>query len=161
MARPRAWADLIFNAVIPSGSNMVALDILFDLGVARLDTITVVRLVGALHIIPNSFGTGPLGAQRVDIGIGVASAPAFPTAVPQPDISTEYPPRGWLYITNKWMAMPGEVSGKIMWPDWEFDIRTMRKLDKGILYVAAGNNNVSGTAESVVLGGRIRALCLT
>jgi len=98
----------------------------------------------------------------LDLGIGVATVPAFnANEVPEPDISTEYPIRGWLYKTNQWMIMPGAQSGKMMMPSWHFDIRTMRKIDKGILYVAAGNNNVSGTADTILVGGLIRALCLT
>ena len=43
---------------------------------------------------------------------------------------------------------------------FEFDMRAMRKVDKGILFMrmANGNINVGGAMEVV---GRVRALCLT
>jgi len=164
MARPRAWADLIWSAEIADGGNMAPLNVLADLGASPLDTITVTRLVGDIYVVP----TLPIIAldysQRIDVGIGVATESAFDigvTAVPQPDISTEYPARGWLYVVTMWLFKINSTTHDDMYAHAHFDIRTMRKVDKGILYVAAGNNPVQVGGEEIRVGGRIRALCLT
>ncbi len=159
MARTRVWADLIFSNIIADGANMPALDVLFDLAPNPIDTITVARLVGYLTITPD-LPASLNATQRVDIGIGVVAEKSMSGVLtPQPDISTDYPARGWMYAATKWVSQSTTVG--FVYPQWEFDIRTMRKVDKGILFIGAGSNNVDGTAFSVRLGGRIRALCLT
>ena len=161
MARPRAWADLIWSAAIANNADVPPLDILFDLGSSRLDTITIVRLVGSFHLTHDVTLGITEGIQRVDLGIGVCSQSAFDAGnMPRADISTSYPPRGWLYADTMWVTTDASVADRIV-PSWKIDIRTMRKLDKGILYLTLSNNNVIGSGQGVVLGGRIRALCLT
>ena len=162
--RPRAWADLLFNIGILNNTNMVPLDILFDLGASRLSVITVVRLVAQFAVV----GELPLqvatGTSRIDVGIGVATVEGFDggaTTTPQPDVSTEYPIRGWLYATTKVVFNTNNSGSLSAFPQWEVDMRAMRKIDKGILYLAAANNNADGDAINVRLIGRVRALCLT
>ena len=159
--RPRAWADLIFTQVMANNTTLAPLDILFDLGATRLDTITIVRLVGYFGLSHEALLTPVDGIQRIDVGIGVASEPAFASGnVPEADISTEYPPRGWLYATTRRILMDTSI-GTAFLPEWEFDMRASRKLDKGILYLTLSNNNVIGAGQAVLITGRVRALCLT
>ena len=162
MARSRAWADLRFSAAIASSGNMAPLDILFDLGTSRLDTITVTRLVGDIYGIYDPSFAENEGISRVDVGIGVSpQAPFLVVQVPEPDVTTEYPIRGWMYVATMWVSCIGDTNPQIDRGHLHFDIRTMRKVDKGILYVAAANNIVSGVGTTIRVGGRIRALCLT
>ena len=164
MARPRAWADLILNqTMIGGGGQMTPLDILFDLGIVRLDTVTVTRIVGSLMVVPDGSGMGPQGSQRVDVGIGVAGADAFSfgvTGLPNPAASDQYPPRGWLYVTTQ-VARQDALDNNAQFPRWNFDVRAMRRIDKGILFLAATNSLVIGSAGTLRLVGRVRALCLT
>jgi len=44
---------------------------------------------------------------------------------------------------------------------FQFDLRAMRKIDKGILFSRIDNTNSVGTASTVLVRGRIRVLCLT
>jgi len=162
MARPRAWADLKFNVVIPSSNDMTPLDILVDLGASRLDTITIVRLVGQMAVVPEIPVTSATSNQIIDVGIGVATEAAFTAGtVPEPDTTTEYPARGWLYVATKSLFRGNLATVGEMFPAWEFDIRAMRKIDKGRLYLAAGNGLGDGTPVAIRFQGRIRALCLT
>ena len=161
MARPRAWVDLVFSASVIDGADMAALDVMADLGIGKLDTITVVRLVGQLMAYPENATPPAAGVQRVDWGIGVVTDTSFVAGVvPLPDISTSYPARGWMIAGTKWV-LSGGTGNQGAYPQWEFDIRTMRKVDKGILYISMGNNNLDGAAFQVRFGGRVRALCLT
>jgi len=103
------------------------------------------------------------GTQRLDYGIGVASAEAFAAgagAIPNPATSTEYPARGWLVAGSRYIQTSGQAS-ELAALNWDFDIRTMRKIDKGILYLSIVNNPVQGVGQALVIGSRVRALCLT
>ena len=162
MARPRAWADLKFNVTIADAADMTPLDILVDLGASRLDTITIVRLVGQMAVVPDIPVASATSNQIIDVGIGVASEAAFVAgAVPQPDQTDEYPARGWLYVATKVLFRGNLDTVGEVYPTWEFDIRSMRKIDKGRLYLAAGNGLGDGTPSVIRFIGRIRALCLT
>ena len=141
---------------------MTPLDILVDLGVSRLDTVTIVRLVGQMAVFPDIPIVSTTSNQIIDVGIGVASEQAFTAgAVPQPDQTDEYPARGWLYVATKSLFRGNLDTTGEHYPTWEFDIRSMRKIDKGRLYLAAGNGLGDGTPIVVRFQGRIRALCLT
>ena len=109
--RPRAWADLIFQQQITSGAFMATQDLLADLAARPLDTVTVTRIVGTLHLFIEMPDPQVEGIMKLDVGIGVVAASAFPgVAVPDPGISTEYPPRGWLYADTKWVAQSAGAS---------------------------------------------------
>ena len=162
MARPRAWADLKFNVTIADAASMTPLDILIDIGAGRLDTITIVRLVGQMAVMPEIPVVSTTSNQIIDVGIGVATQAAFDTGnVPRPQITTEYPARGWLYLATKSLFRGNLDTVGEHYPTWEFDIRSMRKIDKGRLYLAAGNGLGDGTPTTIRFQGRIRALCLT
>ena len=166
MARPRAWADLIFSASIAPAAKMTPLDILFDLDPNPIDTITVTRIVADLHGFIEMPDPQVEGISGIDVGIGVCSKQAFDlgvTAVPDPAVSTDYPPRGWLYVATHWVA---ESAGAAtlqngIQPSWHVDVGAMRKIDKGILFIAAALRTIDGESLTVRFGGRVRALCLT
>ena len=162
--RPRAWADLIFQQQITSGAFMATQDLLADLAARPLDTVTVTRIVGTLHLFIEMPDPQVEGIMKLDVGIGVVAASAFPgVAVPDPGISTEYPPRGWLYADTKWVAQSAGASTmqQSQQPVWSVDLGAMRKIDKGILFCAAKSTLVDGAAFTVRFGGRLRSLCLT
>ena len=161
--RPRAWADLKFQAQIGSGALMTALDLLADLAPQPLDTITVTRIIGSLHAFIEMPNPEVQGIMACDLAIGVVAASTFPATVPDPTVTSEYPARGYLYATTKWVAQnSGANSSQSQhMVQWDFDIGAMRRVDKGILYVAAGNTLIDGTAFTLRVGGRLRALCLT
>ena len=162
--RPRAWADLVFQAQIASGALMTPLNLLADLGANVLDTITVTRIIGSLHAFIEMPDPQVQGIMRCDLAIGVVASSNFPgTGVPDPTITTEYPARGYLYVTTKWIAQSAGASTmqQSQQPAWDIDIGAMRKIDKGVLYVHAGNSLVDGAAFTIRVGGRLRALCLT
>jgi len=161
VARPRAWADVIFNVLIATGGVANPIDILFDLGSSRLATITVARLVGQMVMVPSVPGTA--GLEALDWGVQVITEEAFtagPAGIPNPGVTTEYPARGWLVLGRE--VVGSLVAGEDgLNPRWQFDIRTMRKIDKGRLALSMTSNNMQGATQTVRVIGRIRALCLT
>ena len=160
--RGRSWADTLFNLTVVSAAAQSNNDLLANAPTS--DTLTVVRIIGDLWWISSSLTVQSTGAERLDVGIGVTSTEAFGVnATPDVNTDSEYPPRGWLYISStmfvhdRTAAEPGiEIPSRLA-----FDIRAQRRIDKGKLYMAVSSNNVVGSSVTGKLVGRVRALCLT
>ena len=161
--RHRTWADRRVNAVVAVGGGGTIIENLL-LNAPTLDTITVVRLVGYLECVQSSLNESEY-TQSIDIGIGVSSVDAFNvgvSALPSPTVETEYPPRGWLYAGQRTVMQTQTPTGMVRnLPIFEFDLRAMRKIDKGVLFLVIRNEDIDGTTSSIRVIGRVRALCLT
>ena len=161
-SRNRAWADKIFNIATLVAATKQDFDLLED--APTVDTLTVVRIVGSLTFMysPNSTITDSLSI--VHMGIGVSSAEALATgggALPNPSVQDDYPPRGWLFVDTKPVSQQAESTGVINEPvTFNFDLRAMRKVDKGRLFLSMVQDNVLVGGSMRVLG-RTRVLCLT
>ena len=150
------------NVTIISPGTLPPLDILFDAPLG--DTITVTRLIGRIAVLPQNPTDNVASIQRVDMGIGVTSEEAFGVAaISSIADNTQYPIRGWLWADTYAMMVGfrNSTSDMHVLPEVRFDIRAQRKVDKGNLYFTAANNLAAGTALTIRLVGRIRALCLT
>ena len=160
--RRRAWADSFLNTTISSGADSTPKDLLSDL--PPMTTKTVARLIGRLLIVPDDRDASVDTVQSIAMGIGVAAEEAFTAGiVPDPDSTSEYPPRGWLWVTTAVMAhnnSSGTLQG-FHYPEIIFDVGSNRIVDKGICYLAMSNNIADGTPVIVRVIGRIRAICLT
>jgi len=162
-SRRRAWADRRFAGVSLVANTELIEDLLEDLG--STDTLTVVRIVGDLivnYLVSTTVGDA---LSIVDLGIGVASSAAFAVggATPAPTSQTEYPPRGWIYVASQPVTQILDAAGGVSIVDrparFQFDIRAMRKIDKGVLFMNLVQNNITvGGAMQVT--GRIRSLVL-
>ncbi len=157
--RNRAWADTIFcgSVLVDEGSSLI--NLLLDAPV--VDTLTAVRIVIDLSIGP-LVTTTVEASNCISVGIGVSSREAVTAAaIPDPAQSDQYPPRGWLYVANKASRFIIQSSGiHATYALFQADLHAMRKVDKGVLFLAMGNAGVIGT-ESVAIFGRVRVLCLT
>lgn len=118
---------------------------------------TLIRLILCLDMFVLAPG-GVTGIQSLAIGAGVASEEAFlASIVPNPSISTEFPPRGWIYKCQRAIqdnidfAAPNQVH-------IAEDIRTMRRVDNGAAYLVLESDPVSGTAFTIAIQGTVRAL---
>ena len=160
MPRNRAWADTAVGGIV--GATPLIQDLLTSL--TPSDTITAARLVGSIYMMGVDPESVRNGLVSIDIGIGVAAEEAFVAAVlPDPDVNAEAPARGWLYKTRSHVyeqnvggSIQHAVPGIVM-----FDIRTMRKVDRGRLYITFKANLVEGTDFDIRMSGLVRALCLT
>ncbi len=149
------------DTTITSGADATPRDLLGDLPDVNVKTVT--RLIGRLLVYPEDRNATLDSVQRVDLGIGVASEEAFLAGVvPDPDFSSEYPARGWLWVTTAVMVH-NNASGTVedwFYPEILFDVGANRVVDKGRLFLAISNNLSDGSARSVRVTGRIRSLIL-
>ena len=161
VSRRRAWADTRLAGTQLTAGTAVNVDLLADAPV--LDTLTAVRIVCDLTVMYNVAATVVDSLSIVDLGIGVAAASAFAVsgALPAPQLTTEYPPRGWLYVGSKPVAQSASTDGVTnTMARFEFDIRSMRKIDKGTLFLTMIQADII-TGGSMQVVGRVRVLCLT
>ena len=163
-SRPSVWADLTFEgtllvAGVPQAFNLLA-------SLTEDQNLTTIRTIGNLEIGYKVDTTPADALSSVAIGVGVASVEVFAVAatagLPNPTQSQQYPPRGWLYIQTKSVRQVVTVGDSVHdhWATFSFDVRGMRKTDKGKLYIIMEQNNITiGGVMQVV--GRVRMLSLT
>ena len=161
--RRRAWADVRFAGdSLAAGATGLKFDLLSD--APTMDTLTAVRILVDLTFNYVVSGTVVDALSIVDLGIGVCSVEAFVvggSSLPSPAIQADYPPRGWLYCGSQPVSHQAESTGVLrQMARFAFDVRSARKIDKGVLFMRAVNTNVTvGGAMQIV--GRTRVLCLT
>ena len=160
--RGRAWADfrIIGTALVAGTPNVSNL-----LGNAPVeDTLTAVRIVLDVTVQYLVSTTIVDSLSIVDIGIGVASTEAVLAgfaALPRPDDGTNFPPRGWLYVASQPVSQQAESTGVISTvARFQADLRSMRKIDKGVLFMVITNTNIT-VGGAMQMTGRVRTLCLT
>ncbi len=123
--RNRAWADTRLNVAAFVAGVQQEFNLL--LAAPTVDTLTVVRIVADFWIFYSPNATIVDSLSIVDVGVGVTSSEAFAargTSLPQPGNSTEYPPRGWLYVSS-------QLSGKRPRPRGSWSIRATGSLISG------------------------------
>ena len=164
MPRGRSWADARLTGVSLVAGTDVLVDLLASV-VPVVDTLTAVRIIGEFschYIVSNTITDSD---SFVDVGIGVTSAEAFAAGVaslPDPANAASFPPRGWLYAATGYcgQALTTDTGMFNKNAEFKFDIRAMRKIDKGVLFMRIANANITvGGAMQIV--GRVRTLCLT
>ena len=162
MANPRrtAWADSINSTVLASGSELTAMNLLVNAPAS--DTITVARIIGVIEAVPADGFEAVNTTSSLHVGIGVTSLEAFNAGVvPNPNVSNEYPPRGWLYIDRRVLYQAPALTNGFKYPEFRFDVRGARLVDKGILFISLLNILDQNAAMTMLLTWRIRAVCLT
>jgi len=128
------------------------------------DTLTVTRIIGRLLAIPSVVANATVSAQRVSIGIGVSSPEAFAAgALPLPEVMTDFPPRGWLYREHGILVNQQDSGTVEAWhfPEFVFDIRGQRKIDKGTLFMSWTQEDLIAGTTTTKLVGLVRVLCLS
>ena len=163
--RRRAWADSRFAGVSLVANTPLNTDLLEDDGIDS-DTLTVVRIVGDLtinYLVSTTVGDS---LSIADVGIGVSGSVAFATAgaLPTPNSVTQYPDRGWIYVASQPVTQILDAAGGVSIIDrparFVFDLRAMRKIDKGRLFMSVVQNNIT-VGGAMQLTGRVRSLVLT
>ncbi len=161
--RQRAWADrTLSGSVLAAGAAGLTINLL--LNAPTVDTLTAIRVLLDFTVQYAVGSTIVDSLSVVSCGVGVTSVEAFTiggTSLPSPADETQYPPRGWLYVASKAMWTHAESAGVTEVPAvFQVDIRSMRKIDKGVLFCTFVNNNIT-VGGSMTVTGRARALCLT
>jgi len=160
--RNRAWADTLFDVNIVSGAAAQNSDLLAN--APAVDTITAVRILIRLEAWPPLLSLVD-GAMSFDVAIGVSSLEAFGVnALPDPNTDNEYPPRGWLYIDRGFVRNANSSTGPVDQASpavMKADVRSMRRVDKGKLFLAMSASLLDGSGFDLRVAGRVRVLCLT
>jgi len=165
MPMHREWVDLGFSDLeIPTGGSITPLDVLFDM--REEVNKTVVRLIVGLDLVHENTDVNEVAKARIDMGIGVATREGFDggqLTIPSPAITKEFPIHGWLWRATYGVQFANSATFGVevyRFPRIDLDLRASRKVDKGVLYLAAVNFAQQG-AMDVDMTGMVRALMLT
>ena len=162
MARPLAWADTILNIALIDSVAMGGINLLTSLEPS--DTITTMRIVGRLTLLRDNLATDVSNVTLGNFGIGVAALEAFNVNVlPDPEAQADAPARGWLWRDSAIGSFSklANQSPQYVFPEYRFDIRSSRKVDRGVCYFNGRQAFIGGTAQTWRIVGLIRVLCAT
>ena len=154
--RRTIWIDTLVDITM-ANSTQVVQSLVGTANVIEHTQWTLIRTLICMDIFVEPTGTVD-GIQGYDIGIGVASQEAFNAGVvPDPNVAADAPARGWVYRCRRSVQ---NVEGAIepIFIHLQEDIRTMRKMDSGELYVVHNNTNLRGSAFDIGVIGIIRCL---
>ena len=155
MPRPTDWVDTVINLEVSTGNQSVT-SLVTGLSPQDMRGVTVIRTIIMLGMFSNTVA-GAYGVQQLDLGIGIASQEAFAAGVlPDPNISGDKPPRGWMWRAEKMVAQNGAGAPVVV--EVEVDIRGARKVENGEVYLIAFNTALVGTSFQVNVRGLIRQL---
>ena len=158
MARRTAWQDTIVDEHQTATSVQNSLQMMSTLDREEKRGNTITRLIGELGLYSTTVA-GAWGVQKYDIGFAMLDDDAFAAAaLPDPNIATDYPPRGWLFRTRCVVAQNG--TGAPVVTRCVFDIRAQRKMDNAVLVMIVNNVNTAGTSFTIENTGIVRALLL-
>ena len=155
MPRPTDWIDTLLDFNVATGTGAFR-SLMTGVAPVNMRGMTLIRTIIKLNMYSNTTA-GAWGVQRADIGIGVADQDAFAaTALPDPNVSTDKPARGWVYRTQELISQNG-VGTRIVF-DVQADIRAARKVENGELYIGVFNTAETGTTFAINVFGLIRTL---
>jgi len=160
MPRHRTWSTkLISDSFGVSGTQIIE-DLLVISPINPVQT--VARIVVHLGLFLTDIVSVVDGTVEVDLGIGVASEEAFLAGVvPDPNVESETPARGWLWRDRLWISYGAVADRDRYWAgEVRADLRAMRKVDRGILYMVSQVSTVSGTFDPVTMIGLVRSMIL-
>ncbi len=157
MRRTTAWEDTFVNQTLNNNARLDQ-DLLVNVPDADKRGMTVVRTLVHLYF-PETAGTAVTGAQKLLMGIQLASEDAFAAmAVPDPNNATEFPIGGWMYRDITVVTQTASRLHQKALQEMRLDLRSQRKLDRSEMIFSIENNASGGTAFSVDVVGLIRVL---
>ncbi len=155
MPRMTDWMDTLVDLTpAPGGQDSVSL--LTGLSIADMRGATLIRTIIRLAVGSTTVA-GAWGTERLDLAIGIISKEAFAAgAFPDPNVSTDKPPRGWVWRTSVMATQNG--AGARLETVLEGDIRGARKIEGGELFIIGQTTNLLGTAFTPTVIGLVRVL---
>ena len=158
MARHMFWADTLVNMNIASGSRLMIRLGSIDEVFLNSRTATVIRTIVDLWV-HSATVAGAWGTSEDWYGIGVTPTQAFNGGVADvadPFIQDEHSTRGWLLKSMCVSSQNG--TGTPIVTHCHADIRTMRKVENGVVFLTVAHEPVSGTAFPLEVRGLVRLL---
>ena len=155
LGRPTDWMDSIISLGV-ANNNQNNEGLSTALVPADSARATVIRTIVSLDIHSQTVA-GAWGTQIVHLGIGIASQESFTAGVlPDADVSTDRPIRGWMWRTSLVVSQNG-VGSQVVFPV-RADIRGARKIETGEVYLKIHNTSSYGTSFLIECDGLIRML---
>ena len=157
MARRADWQDTFIGLDVASGAQSIT-SLMGNQAAPDQRGVTVVRSIFRFHLIPPTAASD--GYTAITCGIGVVSQEGFAAGVvPDPQVMTDRPPRGWLF---REMAVVTAAASMVTGRSQEMmgDLRGKRKVDNGELVVIFNSDHIGGTAFTVTLRGIVRTVFL-
>ena len=155
----RLWIDSKVDIDVASaGTENVSLITGFQPGDTRLAQMTLLRTIIGIDVANVVMDSGE-GSQSVSLGIGVTSQVAFTAAsLPIPNLATSFPSKPWIWraayrIWGVAADQPIVFTRRI-----DLDIRAMRKLENGEVFLIVANIAQEGVANAINVSGYIRQL---
>ena len=153
--RPTDWMDTLVDVGVAVNSQAIV-GLSTALVPADSARATVIRTILQLNMHSNTVA-GAFGIQMIDMAIGIASQEAFLASVlPDPNVSTDKPARGWLWRTRQVVTQNGAEAP--IGRDIEADIRGARKIENGELYLIINSTGLVGTNFTTAVTGLVRTL---
>ncbi len=154
---PRMWVDTEMNDDVAVAAQLLV-SLLTGVTQSRFDQMTLLRTIIGMDLGRTVHDSGE-GSEALACGIGIVSQEAFAAGqVPDPTNALDFPPRGWIwrakFRTFGFAAdQPAVFSRRV-----DVDLRAMRKLENGHLFIAVDNDAIEGTSGTCRLVGYIRTL---
>ena len=157
MARRTGWEDTTISLGAAEGAQG-SQQLMTSFEADERMGMTISRWIAELGIYSNSIA-GAYGVARVSIGITMLDADAAAAgAFPDPNASTDEPPRGWVWRTHCLASQNGVGTPIVV--RCLFDIRSMRKFDSAVAYIIVNNESLVGTSFTISVAGILRCLIL-
>ncbi len=157
----RFWVDTTFNDDVVVGAQLLrSLMTGFSSPQTRADQMTLLRTIIGIDCARTVHDSGE-GSERVSIGIGLTSQEAFAAGVvADPETNTDFPVRGWVWRANYRVFGFAADQPTIFTRRIDKDVRAMRKLENGEMYLVCSNAALEGVSGTVRLTGLVRQLWL-
>ena len=155
--RKTAWKDSLFNKIVASGAAGSASSLLGDW--INVDTRgnTLVRMIMCYSVTPE-VPHAVTGLQTLDMGIATTSQEAFAAGVvPDANAASDEPLGPWVFRCRHLVANHSALS-IYAFSEINRDLRAMRMIGNGELYLTLSNSIISGVAFDVRWHGIIRCL---
>ncbi len=155
---PRLWVDKAATMILATGGEA---DITLSSAIAdaRFLQATLLRTIIGINIGTTVHDAGE-GSQLVSIGIGIANSIVTTSDLPDPEIDTDYPTRGWVWRARYRVFGFAADQPAVFTQRVDLDIRSMRKLENGKSFMIGRNEAIEGTTNAITIHGLIRQLWL-
>jgi len=157
---PTLWLDthMSEDAAGAGGQFIKQLTAEFLVGTLRSSRMTLLRTIVGLDLGMAVRDAGE-GDAALDIGIGI-TAPENITNVPDPNVSTDHPTRGWIWRARYRVYGVAVDDQNVRTTRIDLDLRSRRKLDNGFCYCVGVNTDNQGVSQPIKVMGLIRQLWL-
>jgi len=158
--RNRFWIDTLVDATLGAGGQELQSLMTNITSAESRRGLTMVRTLIQLDVAYAVHDAGE-GSQHVSLGIGITSQEAFSAGiVSDPQTVTDHPVGGWCFRSRYRVFGFAADQPAIHLVRIEKDIRAMRKLNNGEMYLVISSAFIEGAAASTRTMGIVRQLWL-